>query len=97
MGGVNVRDATSITIGMYRRAALVATDLRLRSTACGPRLGFLGNRNVGVAMPCGGWYLVTGEAGRLDVRSVDERVMRTVTDSTLAALERIRVSPVTGR
>lgn len=24
-----------------------------------------------------GWYLATGEAGRLDVRSVDKRVMRT--------------------
>ena len=34
-------------------------------------------RNGGSPTPPRGWYLATGEAGRLDVRSVDKRVMRT--------------------
>jgi hypothetical protein len=34
-------------------------------------------RNGGSPTTPRGWYLVTGEAGRLDVRSVDKRVMRT--------------------
>jgi hypothetical protein len=50
----------------------------------------------GVADDPKGVYLSTGEAGRLDVRSVDKRVMRTVSFwvSDNAAYPRIVVSSV---